>query len=283
MLMPKSKRKSARPRVGIPWRTAKQERAGDMRYNQNYLDAIRKAGGEPVQISLRLPPAKLAQLAETFDAFVLPGSPADISPALFSAKSHAKASKPDLHREKTDFTLLTHALAAGKPVLAICYGTQSFNVFRGGSLVQDIPSELPRALTHSRKSDGTDATHEIRITGGDLAKLAGRARAEVNSVHHQSILRPGKGLRVTAKAPDGVIEAVEWTAGPGWAMGVQWHPERTPGDPLAKKLFRRLMDRAVAARKAGTPPGKRSAAPRQQATRPAAKAINRKSKIGRRP
>jgi len=81
------------------------------------------------------------------------------------------------------------------------------------------------------------------------AELAGRARVTVNSLHHQSVRRPGRGLRVTARAPDGVIEAVEWTRGPGWVIGVQWHPERMPDDALAKKLFRRLVSEAARARR----------------------------------
>jgi putative glutamine amidotransferase len=281
--MPKAKssRSSAapaRPRIGVPWRTARQERRRDMRYNQLYLDAIRAAGGEPVQISLLQPAAKLARMAKTFDGFVLPGSPADITPSLFGARPHAKAAKPDLAREKTDFALLSHALPAGKPVLAICYGIQSLNVFCGGSLVQDIPSELPHALTHSSRSDKTDAAHEIRIIEGELARLAGSTSVSVNSVHHQSIERPGEGLRIAAQAPDGVIEAIEWTAGPGWALGVQWHPERTPEDPLARKIFRRLVDKASAARGASISGAKPAAAKGRKATRPAVKAIHRSSR-----
>jgi putative glutamine amidotransferase len=287
------------PRIGVPWRTEKQERARDMRYNRDYLEAVRKAGGEPVQISLLSPPAKLAQIAKALDAFVLPGSPADVDPKLYGARAHAKAAKPDVKREKTDFALLKHALPAGKPVLAICYGIQSLNVYLGGSLYQDIPGELPRALTHSRDRDHKDAMHEVRVTGGRLAMLAGRPDIRVNSVHHQSVRRPGRGLRVTAKAPDGVIEAVEWTLGPGWALGVQWHPERTPKDPLAQKLFRRLVFEAAIARnqRLGSPArasrsagrAKRTRSPRRarggasataRATRASAKAPNTRSKSG---
>lgn len=284
--------KTAPPRVGVPWRTEKQERKRDLRYNRNYLDAVRKAGGEPVQVSLLSPPAKLAQIARTLDAVVLPGSPADIDPKLYGAKSHAKASKPDAKREKTDFALLKHALAAGKPVLAICYGIQSLNVHCGGSLFQDIPSELASPLTHSSDSDHQDATHEVLVAGGRLQALVGSPKIQVNSVHHQSVRQPGQGLRVTAKAPDGVIEALEWTRGPGWALGVQWHPERTPKDPLAQKLFRQLVFEAAIARVARqSSPARRASASKRPArrggtrppgrtTRGAAKAPNTRSKSG---
>ena len=239
----KRKRKP-RPRVGVPWRTVKQERARDLRLNRDYLRAVRKAGGRPVQVSLLYSPAKLHQLAKTLDAIVLPGSPADVNPKKYGAKRHAKSAKPDARRENTDFSLLKHALPAGKPVLAICYGIQSLNVYLGGSLIQDIPSELRRPLIHSSSDHHADATHPVRIQGDRLAELAGRTKVMVNSLHHQSVRRLGRGLRVTARAPDGVIEAVEWTRGPGWVVGVQWHPERMPDDALAKKLFRRLVSEA---------------------------------------
>lgn len=241
---PGSRNASSRPRVGVPWRTVKQERARDLRLNRDYLRAVRAAGGRPVQVSLLSSPAKLNQIAKTLDAIVLPGSPADVNPKLYGANRHKKAAKPDARRENTDFALLAHAIPAGKPVLAICYGTQSLNVHLGGSLIQDIPSELRRPLVHSHSDHHADATHPVRIKSGRLAKLAGRAKVKVNSLHHQSVRRPGRGLRVTARAPDGVIEAVEGTRGPGWVVGVQWHPERMPHDALARKLFKRLVSEA---------------------------------------
>ena len=244
----KSARKSGRrPRVGVPWRTVKQERRRDLRYNQDYLRAVREAGGEPVQVSLQSSPDELEQIAQTLDAFVLPGSPADVNPRKFGDEPHEKCGKADVRREATDSALLRHALPAGKPVLAICYGIQSMNVHLGGSLVQDIPSELRRPLVHSARDHTKDAAHQVNLTGGGLAELAGSPRATVNSVHHQSVGRLGHGLRVIARAPDGVIEALEWTAGPGWALGVQWHPERMPDDGFANNIFRRLISEAAQA------------------------------------
>src|ERR1700722_15462637 len=130
-----------RPRIGVPWRPVRQERAGDTRYNRDYLQAVKDAGGEPVPVSLLLPPGKLAKLAGTLDALVLPGSPADVNPKLYRSKHHRKTALPDVKRENTDIALLKDAFPAGKPVLAICYGTQLLNVHLGGTLMQDIPSE----------------------------------------------------------------------------------------------------------------------------------------------
>src|ERR1039458_6252322 len=238
----------SRPRVGVPWRTAAEEAANRRSKIDKYLHAVENAGGEAVQLSLASTPAELKRQVENLDAIVLSGSPADIDPAHFRAKRHPATADADAARERTDFTLLEHALAADKPVLAICYGIQSQNVFLGGSLVQDIPTELGTTICHSPEEDefpnGTetpDPVHGAQLEPGRVLKLSGSPRAEVNSSHHQSVLEPGRGLRVTARAPDGVVEAVEWIEGATWVVGVQWHPERMPEDALAQALFRDLL------------------------------------------
>ncbi len=124
----------ARPRVGVPWRTAKEEADGNRLKIEYYYQAIEAAGGEPVPISLSMSPAELDQRARTLDAIVLPGSPADVDPARYGVKRHPECADPDPARERTDYALLNHAFAAKKPVLAICYGTQLLNVYVGGTL-----------------------------------------------------------------------------------------------------------------------------------------------------
>jgi putative glutamine amidotransferase len=237
-----------RPRVGVPWRSVKDEVKGRRQFYDLYLNGVREAGGEPVELSLSLAPEELAQRAASLDAFVLPGSPADVNPQLYNSARHEKTADPDPQREAMDAALLDHALAAAKPVLAICYGTQLLNVFLKGTLRQDIPSELGAEIDHDREEYGAEAFHTARIEGGHLAEMVGQAggsaEVSVNSSHHQAILHPGRGLRVTARASDGVIEAVEWTGGSGWVVGVQWHPERMRGDALADALFRRLVSEA---------------------------------------
>ncbi len=244
---------SSRPRVGVPYRTRNEEVTGLSAKLDNYLDAVRQAGAEPVPISLLLSPDELQKLAQTLDGVVLSGSPADVDPARFGAARRPECADPDPDRERTDFALLEHAFAEHKPVLAICFGIQSLNVFLGGTLVQDIPSEIRTQIEHEweREKGAREPFHAARIElESQLAQLAGADEARVNSSHHQSIKEPGQGLRIAARAPDGVIEAVEWTGDSNWVTGVQWHPERMAAtDALAQTLFRSLVS-AAAARKA---------------------------------
>ncbi|MGA8365919.1 MAG: gamma-glutamyl-gamma-aminobutyrate hydrolase family protein [Candidatus Acidiferrales bacterium] len=243
-----------KPRVGVPYRTKKEELTDEGRKIEPYLQAVRVGGGEPVAISLALTPQELESLAATLDALLLPGSPADVDPSLFHRPRHPECEDADPDRERTDFFLLDHAFRQKKPVLAICFGIQSLNVFLGGSLVQDIASELHSPIQHDwdREHGAPEPFHGARIEPGSrLAEMAaGAGEARVNSSHHQAILDPGRNLRVVARAPDGVIEAVEMAGDSAWVMGVQWHPERmAETDLLARALFRELV---AAARQAPT-------------------------------
>ncbi len=238
------------PQVGVPFRCFREEDAGDRKRIEPYLRAVEAAGGQAVPISLRMSQAGLDRLTRQLDAFVLPGSPADVDPGRYRALRHPCSADPDPHREDTDYALLAHAFAEHKPVLAICYGVQLLNVYLGGTLVQDIPSELVAPLGHDwddREAGGPEPFHPVRIERAcELARLAGAREARVNTSHHQAIREPGRRLRIVAHAPDGVIEAVEWTGdgparGGNWVVGVQWHPERMTADALASALFRELV------------------------------------------
>ena len=237
---------SQAPRVGIPYRTRNEELTGEGDKYERYCEGVLRAGGEPVEISLGLSPDQLKEIAQTLDAVVLPGSPADVAPSRFHAERHPECGDSDPNREQTDFALLTHAFAEHKPVLAICFGVQSLNVFLGGSLIQDIPSEVQTEIQHKWEKGTSEPFHLVRIEPGSrLAQLAGQKEVNVNSSHHQSILDLGRDLRVSAQAADGVIEAVEWTGDSNWVTGVQWHPERMiDADSLAQALFRELVKAA---------------------------------------
>jgi len=250
--------------VGIPWRTSHEEATGITNKLQYYFAAVTAAEGEPVPLSLQLSPSELTAQIKNLDTFVLPGAPTDVNPSRYHAPRHPKTHDADANREKTDFAIVEHALASGKPVLAICYGCQSLNVCLGGTLYQDIASELHTSIEHSKEglpSDAPDPIHPARIEpGGEIAQLAavsglakrdGGFDVQINTSHHQSVRDLGHGLRVAAVAPDGVIEAVEHEPHKHWVVGVQWHPERMKGDPLAAALFRALVQatRAAAARR----------------------------------
>jgi len=233
---------NAVPRIGIPWRTAEEERAGNREKLDFYFRAVREAGAEPLEISLA-DPAGLKKRLQEFDGFVLPGSPSDVDPALYGQTKHQKTKDLDAKRDSTDEAILRTAFETGKPVLAICYGCQRLNVYLGGSLIQDIAAEKPGALRHGNTDlpPGVvkgDAAHEVRfVANSRLASLNGSLEGRINSSHHQSIDLPGKNLRVTSMAPDGIVEGVEWTGDKNWVVGVQWHPERMPNDALAERLF----------------------------------------------
>jgi putative glutamine amidotransferase len=241
-----------RPRIGIPWRTSQEEAEGNLSKLRKYMEAVSAAGGEPIRVSLAHPEGLGGQLTG-LDGFVLPGSPADVQPGEYGAVNHGKSAPADLPREHTDRAILSHALESRKPVLAICYGCQLLNVYLGGTLTQDLRSETGTKTAHRKKDEmperPEDPKHKVRFTAGSrLAKLAGATQAVVNSSHHQSIEKPGHNLRVTGLAADGIVESVEWTGDANWVVGVQWHPERMPGDAMASKLFEEFVAAAQAAR-----------------------------------
>ena len=251
-----SGRASLRPRVGITWRTSQEEAEGNRPKIQNYEDAVRRAGGEPVLLPLSDPVA-LDRALPTLDGFVLPGSPADVDPAEYGAVDRGLSAPADLAREAADRAVLKHAFAEHKPVLAICYGCQLLNVYLGGTLIQDLRAETGTNVPHRKKDlvpePKEDPRHPAAFDQGSrLAAITGGTLGEVNSSHHQAIATPGKSLRVTAHAGDGTVEGVEWTGDANWVVGVQWHPERMFGDDAAERLFADFVVAARNARKAVT-------------------------------
>jgi putative glutamine amidotransferase len=230
-------------RVGIPWRTTQEQEQGERKKLDYYFESVRKAGAQPVAIQLNQSPPQLAAQLSGLDGFVLPGSPADVDPSCYGATKHPKTNEIDENRDRTDFAILDHALDTGKPVLAICFGCQSLNVYRKGTLIQDLRAERPESIIHGDTdllpgATKGDIQHPVGFVGGSLlARLNGAAAGTINSSHHQAIDQPGDNLRVTARAPDGTIEGVESIGGSNWTVGVQWHPERMPNDALSQRLF----------------------------------------------
>jgi putative glutamine amidotransferase len=234
-----------KPRIAIP-----EPCSYDAEYSGRalppYLRAIEAAGGEPVVVPLQSSPEEIARLITSCSAILLPGSKADVDPQKFNAAAHAKTAPADPPRDAADELLLQDAYNLRKPVFGICYGLQSLNVWRSGSLVQHIESKV----NHSPGAK-VEAAHNVKVaTDSLLAKeilTAGDAAAvPVNSSHHQSADVIGDGLRAVAHcAEDGVIEAIEGTMPGHYVLAVQWHPEKTfESDQVSSKLFRAFVESA---------------------------------------
>ena len=231
-----------RPRIAVPVPTT-----GNDAYNQRcwpqYAAALVAAGGEAVEIPLTLSPAETAKVVSTCSAVLLPGSPADVHPQKYGEEALPETAAPDASREATDELLLQDAFHLRKPLLGVCFGMQMMNVWRGGSLVQHLATGYP----HAPNSGSPPLTHPAAIAA-DAALLQGFFRGErepvINSSHHQAVLRAGDGLAVAARSqPDGVVEALESTEpGQQWALGVQWHPERSyETDHASAAIFAALV------------------------------------------
>ena len=244
------------PRILIP-----QPTSLDLAYNRacwpQYAEAVRSAGGAAVEASLTEGTQALIALAVTCDGVLLPGSPADVSPARYGHDRSDACGPADVLRERCDAALLEHVFANRKPLLAVCYGLQSLNVFRGGTLLQDLEC-VP--VNHAAGA-GVGVAHGVIVSGGSrLGRIAGEvegdgsagegaSRLMTNSSHHQAVGIVGADLDVTARSiEDLVVEAVELRGEGGWfLLGVQWHPERTTGiSAVSHEIFRCLVGAAAA-------------------------------------
>ncbi len=232
------------PRILIPEPTS-FDRAYNERGWPQYAEAVRQAGGEPVLVPLHATQEEQARLVASAQGVLLPGSPADINPEKWGEVVHPETAAADPLREAADELLLQDAFNLQKPLLGICYGLQSMNVWRGGSLVQ----HLETAINHSPGRDVHEAHALEVLDGSHLASLVRDSQPGspvlVNSSHHQALGRLGDQLvRVGTSPGDNVVEAVEDPSAP-FVIGVQWHPERTTASsPLSRQLFRQFVEAA---------------------------------------
>lgn len=221
-----------------------------------YERAVTLAGGEPIRVELNRSATELQSVMNLCAGVLLPGSNADVDPAKFGQVRSAHTATPDALREEADFLLLEEAYKAKKPVLCICYGLQSLNVFRGGSLIQHIPDflrEETRGKVNHEAGKKIAVAHSVEIAPSSLlANVVGndsgsdRILVPVNSSHHQSADAIGEGLRVVAHCPDDeIIEALEGTSNDHFVLAVQWHPERSvDDDEPSRRIFRALIEAA---------------------------------------
>jgi putative glutamine amidotransferase len=210
-----------------------------------YLLGLEAAGGLPV-VMPPLHDEAIEPLLDRFDGICLSGGP-DLDPQGYGAKPHPELGpiEPDLDR--FELAVARRADARGMPILAICRGTQALNVVRGGALHQHLP-EISTEISHRQLIPGDQTSHAVAVEPGSRLAIALRSeevdvgdRLDVNSFHHQAIDRLGEGLRVSARAPDGTIEAVEDPNRP-FLIGVQWHAETLVHRPYEAALFRHFVE-----------------------------------------
>ncbi len=228
-------KKKGKPIIGITCEVVKQKpffSQFDLVSDYRYVRAIIRAGGIPILLPMNPFPRDASSMLEHVDGLVIVGG-ADIHPSFYGEKSKEKVNP--MYRGRTYFEMDLYRLAQKKkiPILAICYGMQLLNVIYGGTLHQDIPTEIKGAINHRSKRN---PIHTVSLQPKSLChKIFGKKTFHVHSSHHQAVKVPGRSLCVSAFSEDGIPEAIE---GPPRTVGVQWHPERSPKDPVQIRLFR---------------------------------------------
>ena len=246
-------------RIAIPMPHSTNHEYG-LRAIPQYERSVQVAGGLPVRIPLDQTSAELKVIIERCDGVLLPGSNADLDPARFQQMRSPHCAAPDPRREEVDFALLDEAYLRRKPVLGICYGLQSLNVYRHGSLIQHIPDLLPQAeqcKVNHEAGKSVAIAHQVQIEhGSKLMEILNSLTADdpsqktrtvpVNSSHHQAADAIGERLRVIARCPDdGIIEALEGTDSDHFVLAVQWHPERSVDlDEYSRAIFQAFVSAA---------------------------------------
>ena len=244
-----------RPVIGIPTQTLHAIEGIPARLpaswvmNQRYFLSVTAAGAVPWMVPLLHEDREtLREIYDRLDGVMLAGG-VDMDPAAYGEPRHPGCGPSDPPRDAVELQLARWALAEGKPLLGLCRGLQVINVVRGGTLVQDIPTELPEAIKHDYLPTAgfprDFLAHPVRLVpGSELHRAFGRDEILVNSMHHQGIRRLGAELVPTAVAADGLIEAIETNNG-GYVIGVQWHPESLEArDPGVSHLFRAFIEAA---------------------------------------
>lgn len=214
---------------------------------RDYSEALEDLGAIPFHISLIPKKEYIRQILKNLDGILLPGSDTDVDPLRFGTEPHPKLKRIIWEKEETDLLVLEEAEKLKIPVLAICFGMQVLNVFRGGTLIQDIEAEVSGCIKHEQGIPLARNSHSIDIEKESiLSSLVKSKNVTVNSHHHQAIGKIGKNLKATAWAKDSIVECIEDTEKDSFVMGVQWHPELSwKTDPLSKSIFEKLINECV--------------------------------------
>lgn len=222
-----------RPVVAVTATVKEEEKAPRVRLNAAYVTALENAGLVPLIVPPLSDPTAADRILGCVSGLVLTGGE-DVAPEYFGEQRHPNLGRVSAARDATELALISVARRLRTPVLAICRGIQVLNVAAGGTLIQDIGAQRPDASAHMGDGSRDQRLHSVAVEEDSiLARVLGTTQLDVNSLHHQAIDRIGDGLRITAVAPDGIIEGVESTDD-WWVLAVQWHPEEmdrcaTPG------------------------------------------------------
>ncbi|MCX5683681.1 MAG: gamma-glutamyl-gamma-aminobutyrate hydrolase family protein [Planctomycetota bacterium] len=233
-----------KPRIGITASLSQLDGRLRVHAPAAYVEAVAGAGGVPIILA----PADEAAAGDALagvSALLLTGGN-DLDPRLWGEPLHEKAVTIDPRRQRWDLRLIAVADERRMPVLGICLGCQELAVSRGGRLIQHVPEEKGDAVDHGG-GGRPRAMHAVDVDAGSLlASFVGAGELQVNSTHHQAVREPGRGLRVVARSPDGVIEGVEDPSPDRFFLGVQWHPEDLCDQPPHRALFQALCRAALA-------------------------------------
>ncbi len=233
-----------KPRIGITLELGQKGEKRTSFLDLAYAECVKDAGGIP----LHFPPLPsvefIPEALSLIDGLVLTGG-ADINPSYYREEISAPVVLSPDQRTDFDLALFQAALSGDKAILAICHGMQIVNVALGGTLYQDIPAQVPGAIEHRGKRDSSPARHGVTVEAGSRLAgiMGGTLRFEICSTHHQALKDLGKGLRVVARSPDGIIEGIE-LAGHPKVIGVQWHPEKDSQSEATRRLFRAHIESA---------------------------------------
>jgi putative glutamine amidotransferase len=234
-----------RPIVAISATSRSTEGVERVRLNQAYVTSLEQAGLVPLIIPPLEDTGDVHRILDAVDGLVLSGGE-DVDPSHYGAMRHPATGDPQPARDACELELARWARATSLPTLAICRGVQLLNVSLGGTLLQDIPSQIAIAESHDGGRPRGTRVHDVRVHAGSrLAAVLGDTQVRVNSIHHQAVERVAEGLHVSARADDGVVEAVEWSKTDWWALGVQWHPEELT--QTSEAWDRRLFEAFAAA------------------------------------
>lgn len=236
-----------RPRIGI---TMRLELATQRFYlGRDYSEVVERCGGVPVHIGLIPKTEYISEAMADLDGFLLPGSNTDVDPQYYGEEPHRKLGTIIPEKDETDRLVLAEIERRNLPLFAICFGMQALNVVRGGTLIQDIESQVKGSIQHEQGLPASRTSHSLKIEKGSILSSLPSAKSaknplRVNSSHHQAVAKVGKNLRAVAWAKDGVIECVQDTRKDRFALGVQWHPELTAdGDRLSLEIFELFVER----------------------------------------